>query len=178
MVFIDGSNLFWAQKRWRQLANRPDYKMDIKKLVNKLVGDRFLVRPYFYCAIGVPPSPQQVKFHQKLRYSGITVVTKPLKKRGNKWAEKGVDVALVTDMLGMAFRNAYDVAIVVSGDKDLEGAIEEVKRLGKRVEVASFEHSISEDTKLLADRFISIDKIMDEIRLEQQKEEKGFTKIL
>ena len=168
MVFIDGSNLFWAQKRWRVLSQRPNYKIDIPKLVGKLVGDRFLVRPYFYCAIGVPPNPGQVKFHHRLKYCGITVVAKPLRKRGNKWVEKGVDVALVTDFLGMAFRNAYDVAILVSGDKDLEGAIEEVKRLGKRVEVAAFEHSIGEDLKMLADRFISLDEIADEIELREE----------
>ena len=162
MVFIDGSNLFWSCRRH---PIDPTFRLDVIKLIEKLVRDRFLVRPYYYSAIGVPPSVGQVKFHHKLSYSGITVVTRPLRRRGATWTEKGVDVALVTDLLAMAYRNVYDVAIIVSGDKDFEGAIDEVKRLGKRVEVACFNHVISEDLKMKADRFIPLDDLGDDIKL-------------
>jgi len=166
MVFIDGSNLFWTSRRWLQ---KQGFRVDILKLVSKLVEGRSLVRPYFYCGEGVPPSEGQTKFHHKLKYSGINVVTRPLRRRGDKWVEKGVDVALVTDMLGMAFRNVYDVAILVSGDRDLAQAIDEVKRLGKRVEIASFDYSIAEEMKMLADRFISLDKIADDIEMSSEE---------
>jgi uncharacterized LabA/DUF88 family protein len=162
MVFIDGSNLFWSCRRH---PIEPNFRVDILKLINSLVGDRFLIRPYYYTAIGVPPSVGQVKFHHKLSYNGVTVVTRPLRRRGNAWTEKGVDVALVTDLLAMAYRNVYDVAIIVSGDKDFEGAIDEVKRLGKRIEVACFNHVISEELKMKGDRFISLDDLGNEIRL-------------
>lgn len=162
MIFIDGSNLFWTARRW---SLRQGFRIDVLKLVSKLANDRFLVRPYFYAGEGVPPSEGQMKFHHKLKYSGINVVTRPLRKRGDKWVEKGVDVALVTDMLGMAFRNVYDIAILVSGDRDLAQAVEEVKRLGKRVEIVSFEYAIAEEMKMLADRFISLDQLADEIGL-------------
>lgn len=166
MVFIDGSNLLWTAKRWQR---HPGFKVDIIKLIKKLVDGRFLVRPNFYCGEGVPPSKGQLKFHHKLRYSGINVVTRPLRRRGKKWVEKGVDVALVTDLLGMAFRNAYDTAIVVSGDGDLTQSIKEVKQLGKKVEIASFKYSIPEDMKMLADRFISLDDIADDIQLQRKE---------
>ncbi len=162
MIFIDGSNLFWSARKWNK---KPNFRVDVLKLVKFLSLDRFLVRPYFYCGIGVPPSPGQVKFHHKLKYSGISVVTRPLRRRGTKWVEKGVDVALVTDMLGMAFRNVYDIAVLVSGDRDLAQAVDEVKRLGKRVEIASFGYTIAEEMKMLADRFISLDEVADEIGL-------------
>ena len=162
MIFIDGSNLFWACRR---IPGHPDYKIDILKLIDRLNEARSLVRPYYYCAIGVPPNPSQVRFHHKLRYSGVTVKTKPLRRRGGGWVEKGVDVALVIDLLSMAYRNAYDVAIVVSGDKDFEGAIEEVKRLGKRIELASFDHVVSEDLKMMADKYISLSEMIDELKL-------------
>jgi len=78
---------------------------------------------------------------------------------------------LVTDMLSMAFKNAYDVAILVSGDNDYVGAVEEIKRLGKRVEIASFEHNIKDNTKfispdlkMIADKFISLDQLKDQIK--------------
>jgi len=171
MVFMDGSNIFRTAK-----AIRPNLLVDYAKLLKELVGSRNLIRAYFYSGIKVPPQEKQIKFHHRLKYQGITVVTKPLRQRTTTcpnckqahvgFVEKGVDVALVTDMLGMAFKNAYDSAILVSADKDYEGAIEEVKRLGKRIEIAAFEHAISEDMKMLADRpFISLTQILDRIEV-------------
>jgi uncharacterized LabA/DUF88 family protein len=161
MIFIDGSNLFWSCRRH---PDKEGYKVDVIQLIEKLTDGRRLIRPYYYTGIGVPPSEGQVKFHHKLSYQGVSVVSRPLRKRDDDWTEKGVDVALVTDLLAMAFRNVYDTAIIVSGDKDFENAIDEVKRLGKRVEVACFNHVISEDLKMKADRFIPLDDFAEEIR--------------
>lgn len=170
MVFIDGSNLFWACKTL-------SFKIDLKKLVDVLVDGRNLVRPCYYCAIPGNPSQKQVNFYRKLKYLGFYVVSKQLKIRKDKsgksiFVEKGVDVALVTDMLSMAFRNAYDVAVLVSGDDDYIGAVEEIKRMGKRVEIASFEYNleknqrfISSDLKMSADKFTSLDEIKDKIAM-------------
>ena len=161
MIFIDGSNMFHSIKRFKT-----GYRLDYEKLVKHLVRDRNLVRPYYYCSIGVPPRPQQINFLKKLRTLRFTVVDKPLKKRGETYVEKGVDVALVTDLLSMAYKNAYDVAIVVSGDKDVQGAIEEVKRSGKRVEVAAFGSATSEDMKTCGDDFVDLESIADQIQLQ------------
>ena len=169
MIFIDGSNLFWACKTI-------SFKIDFEKLKNVLADGRYLIRPFYYCAIPEKPNTKQVNFLRMLRYLGFEVVTKTLKRRISSdgrifFVEKGVDVALVTDMLSMAFKNAYDVAVLVSGDNDYIRAVEEIKRLGKRVEIASFEHNpedntkfISADLKMVADKFISLDKIKDKIR--------------
>ena len=169
MVFIDGSNLFWA---CRELS----FKIDLKKLVDELVKGRSLLRPCYYCAIPEHPGEKQMNFHRMLKYLGFRVVTKTLKTRLDKsgkvaHVEKGVDVALVTEMLSMASKNAYDVAILVSGDNDYIGAVEEIKSMGKRVEIASFErlpnkneNLISADLKMSADFFWSLDEIKDKIK--------------
>lgn len=169
MIFIDGSNLFWACKML-------SFKIDFEKLKKVLTGERYLIRPFYYCAIPENPEGKQMNFLRMLRYLGFQVVPKKLKRRISNdekiiFVEKGVDVALVTDMLSMAFKNAYDIAVLVSGDNDYIGAVEEIKRLGKRVEVASFEHNpkddtrfISADLKMVADKFISLDEIKDEIK--------------
>jgi uncharacterized LabA/DUF88 family protein len=52
--------------------------------------------------------------------------------------EKGVDVALVIDMLTGAFEGQYDTAILVSSDGDFRPAVEAVRRYGKRVEYLYF----------------------------------------
>lgn len=48
-------------------------------------------------------------------------------------AEKGVDAALVTDLLSLAWQRAYDVAVLVSGDADYIPAVEYVQAQGLKV---------------------------------------------
>lgn len=55
-------------------------------------------------------------------------------------AEKGVDAALVTDLLSLAWQNAYDVAILLSGDADYIPAIEYVQSQGLKVINAAWPH--------------------------------------
>ena len=197
MVFIDGSNIFWAS-RARGL------RIDYLKLTKLLVGsNRRLVRPYFYCAVGVPPKLNQIRFHDKLKYSGFTVITKSLRRRVSKarlvavfdpqdgeWKgqktkqlvkvekdeEKGVDVALVTDMLSMAYKNAYDTAILVGGDEDYLSTVENIKQIPKRVEIAAFSDNdtqtpqrwtstICRDMIMAADQFYPLEKLIKQIKL-------------
>lgn len=47
--------------------------------------------------------------------------------------EKGTDVNIATYMLSLAFHNAYDSAMLVSGDSDYLPVIEQIKRLGKNI---------------------------------------------
>lgn len=47
--------------------------------------------------------------------------------------EKGVDTAIITDMLSLAWENAYDVAILVSSDADLVPGVERLQEKGLKV---------------------------------------------
>ena len=47
--------------------------------------------------------------------------------------EKGVDTAIVTDLLSLAWEGAYDVAILVSGDSDLVPGVERLQEKGLKV---------------------------------------------
>ncbi len=77
--------------------------------------------------------------------------------------QKGIDVALVTELLRMAREGVYDSAIVVSGDNDYKNAIECVKSMGKRVEVASFKKALGSDLKEVADKLIFLDNFLAKI---------------
>ncbi|MEW5702914.1 MAG: NYN domain-containing protein [Candidatus Zixiibacteriota bacterium] len=57
--------------------------------------------------------------------------------------EKCVDIALATHMVQMAATNAYDIGIGVMGDEDFRPALQLVRRLGKRVAIASIKSSCS-----------------------------------
>jgi len=118
---------------------------------------------------------EQESFFKKLERLGFEVEIKTLKvrekickscgQRQKAYIEKGVDVALITDLLAFGFRDGYDTAIIVSGDNDFLGAINEVKRLPKRVEIAAFSDSISEETQRKADAFVQLEKMAERIRM-------------
>lgn len=47
--------------------------------------------------------------------------------------EKGVDAAIVTDLLSLAWQNAFDVAVLLSSDADFVPAVERVQERGLKV---------------------------------------------
>ena len=148
MIFVDGSNLFYSQERYRK-----GYRIDLLKFIEYLSKDRDKIRTYYFASTKVPPVKQQTAFFDKLQYEGIQIETKPL--RNNK--EKGIDVALVTRFLSLGFKNAYDTAIIVSGDKDYVSAVDEMKSVGKKVEVACFANCLGDELHKHCDRLIKID---------------------
>jgi uncharacterized LabA/DUF88 family protein len=166
MIFIDGSNLFATAERLN-----PPVRVDILKLRDLLIAGRRHVRTFFFGSISTPPRESQLNFLEKLRTFRIEVVTKELKYRGQDpegrpiFVEKGIDVALVTTMLSMSYGNAFDVAIIVGGDQDYMQAVEEVKRAGKRVEIAFFGHATGREFRYSGDSFLSLDEKIDQIRL-------------
>ena len=83
-----------------------------------------------------------------------------MEPRGDTWEEKGVDTRLVADMVFMAARDLYDVAILVSGDGDLAFAAQAVKDLGKHVENSYFKKGRSQHLIKACDAFIEL-KVKD-----------------
>lgn len=56
----------------------------------------------------------------------------------DRTVEKGVDTAIVTDMLQHAWDNTYDVGVLMSGDRDFIPAVQFLNRKGKKIVHASF----------------------------------------
>jgi uncharacterized LabA/DUF88 family protein len=56
----------------------------------------------------------------------------------NGSVEKGVDTAIATDMIRLAWEEAYDVAILATSDADLIPAVEFIDLKGRRVVQAGF----------------------------------------
>ncbi len=159
MIFIDGSNLF---HRLRKLGIRIDYG----KLRDCLVGGRNLIHAFYFCSLPPGPKQTQVDFLAKLRSLGFEVKTYPLRQRGETLIEKGVDVALATEVLVQAFQRNFDVGVLVTGDEDFKGIVGEAKRLGRKIEIAAFGSSASRDFQQCGNRFIPLDDIVDKIRVE------------
>ncbi len=166
MIFIDGSNIFHGL---RYLNIRIDYS----RLVDFLRENRRVVRTYYYTAVpqdrdvrkGTPEWEslvRQKRFLDELSLSGIKVKLARLRKLpSGEFIEKEVDIMLATDMLSLAFQNAYDTAILVSGDSDFIYTVEEIQRIGKRVENATFKKTSSYQLRKTCDRFLLLDEFLD-----------------
>lgn len=141
-VFVDGSNLYFAIKDG---LHRQDI-IDVEKLANKLTKGRQLVRIYYYHVPRLEGEPETARRHQaflnRLGYVDYLqlrlgrLVPRLLKLRCQSCGkdiehtthiQKGVDTRIVVDMVGLALLDAYDVAILVSGDADLAEAVNFIK---------------------------------------------------
>jgi hypothetical protein len=110
-------------------------------------------RAYYYtCADGDANRLTEIK--ERLWSLGFhpEVFHKP---RGQK--AKGVDICMAKDILSHAFLGNYDVAVIVAGDKDYLPLVEEVKRIGKRVVLWFVNTGLSNELRLAADEFVSMD---------------------
>jgi len=162
MIFIDGPNLYGQLKQLGQ-------KVDYFKLVKELAEGRRLIRTYMYVTYNPRDEEEKRKMVSFIRVledgGGFNVKAIPKRFRNGRWIEKGTDVSLVTDMLTLAYNDAYDTAILVSGDTDFVEAVRAVKARGKKVEVAMFSNAVGEELKRIADRFVPLEYIMNRVRL-------------
>lgn len=77
---------------------------------------------------------------------------------GGEPIEKAIDVRLATDMLTRAYKDHFDVAILVSGDNDFTDLVQAVKDQGKHVEAALFDPpTSSRQLREAADKVTVID---------------------
>jgi len=182
MIFIDGSNIFHGLRYL-------NIKIDYGRLVEFLRENRRVIRTYYYTAVpqdkdvkkGTPEWEslvRQKRFLDELSLSGIKVKVARLRKLpSGEFLEKEVDIMLATDMLSLAFQNAYDTAILVSGDSDFLYTVEEIQRIGKRVENATFKKTSSYQLRKTCDRFVLLDNFIDRFTYDETPvmyEETGF----
>jgi uncharacterized LabA/DUF88 family protein len=141
-IFIDGSNLYNGMR-----DNVSSTRVNLQELIRQLKGDRELVRTYYYNAPLTDDyesdlrEGQQRFFESLRRIPYVTVRLGRLHRRHDgSLVEKGIDVAIAVESLSLAYDNAYDVALLVSGDGDYVELVEAIKRRGKHVECAMFKN--------------------------------------
>jgi uncharacterized LabA/DUF88 family protein len=163
MIFVDGSNLYHSLKNTFQRTD-----IDMGKFCEKLLEGRRLKRVYYYNAIvGQKEEPERFASQEKF-FDSVKQVPYLEMRLGRLvytpgWPsvppyEKGIDIMLTTDLLTHSFKGNYDVAILVAGDTDYVGAIQQVKNNGQNVEVALFGRpTTSQALRDVADRIIDVD---------------------
>jgi len=131
VAFFDGQNLYHCAKNCFGYTY-PNY--DVLKLAQAACQQSFtgcsLAEVRFYTGV-VPRAEDRFWhdfWHAKLRamgQQGIYTFTRPT--RNGK--EKGIDVRIALDVIRMAHRNQYDIAIVFSQDQDLSEAASEIRTI-------------------------------------------------
>ena len=159
IVFIDYSNFHQALNRLTK-GDFPDRKrFDFKRFVETLTQGKDLIKAYFVCSSGPNSGTGQQRFFDWLDGQEFFYV-KHFERKSNEQGEqreKQVDVYLATQVVALAYENAYDIAIIVSGDEDYVPAIEIVQQKGKVVVAVSSAALLSDLLRRKADRVSLID---------------------
>ncbi len=153
-IFIDGSNLFYA-------ALQLGIEIDYSKLLYRLTGGSRLLRSFFYTGVDRTNEKQQ-GFLLWMRRNGYRVIAKDLVQLPDGSKKANLDVEIAVDM--MALVGSYDTAVLVSGDGDLAYAVDAVSYRGARVEVVSLRSMTSDSLINVADRYIDLDQIKEDIQ--------------
>jgi uncharacterized LabA/DUF88 family protein len=153
-IFIDGSNLFYA-------ALQLGIEIDYTKLLCRLTAGSRLLRSFFYTGVDRTNEKQQ-GFLLWMRRNGYRVIAKDLVQLPDGSKKANLDVEIAVDM--MALVGSYDTAVLVSGDGDLAYAVDAVSYRGVRVEVVSLRSMTSDSLINVADRYIDLESVKEDIQ--------------
>jgi uncharacterized LabA/DUF88 family protein len=153
-IFIDGSNLFYA-------ALQLGVEIDYTKLLYRLTAGARLLRAFFYTGVDRTNEKQQ-GFLLWMRRNGYRVIAKDLAQLPDGSKKANLDVEIAVDL--MALVGSFDTAVLVSGDGDLAYAVDAVSYRGARVEVVSLRSMTSDSLINVADRYIDLDQIREDIQ--------------
>ncbi len=163
IIFIDARNIKSSQETYNK-ENKDNFIFGYREMMNFFNNKYHVIRGYFYD--GAPHVSQQSYerqgFYNAIRNLGITLRLKELNQKHP--TQKGVDIYLTSDMISLAYENAYDVAVILSGDGDYTALVELVKSKGKKVWVVAFSNSISQNLRNCADKVMLIDKMLSTFR--------------
>ena len=166
MIFIDGSNFYYSLR-----CSFSNTKIDFEKFCNFLSENDDLIKiKYYNSPLNMDDDEEAYKKQQKFfdylfEVPLIDVYFGRLEKRSNgKKAEKGVDVKLAVDLVVNAYKDNYDIAILVSNDPDFIPAIQEAKELGKQVINVSFPKTKSYHLNKVCSKTIKVNDISEYLR--------------
>jgi uncharacterized LabA/DUF88 family protein len=165
MVLVDGSNVFHSLKRHGWKMNYQEFKNLLCEISEATDSDCTYV--YYGSRPANTPSKQK-NFLFYLQHLGFDLRISVLKERHGESKEKGVDADIVNDLNTILNEGGCQTVVLVGGDKDFQGTLEKLKSKKIKIILASFEDSTSFEMRLIAHKFVSLDKSRD--RLEVKKE--------
>lgn len=148
MIFVDGQNLFHSAREAFGYTF-PNY--DVRALASKVCSTQSweLERIHFYT--GVPDTGDDAQWHGfwsskllSMSRQGVRVFSRPLRYRNRlvtlpdgtqhsflSGEEKGIDVRIALDVIRIAHRKEFDVAVIFSQDQDLSEVADEIRVISR-----------------------------------------------
>ena len=157
-VFIDAANIELSAKDLK-------FKVDYKKLSDWLKKQVNLEYIGFYTVRF--DTKEHDAFLTFLKRTGYKLITKPIKlikdrRSGGHLRKANFDVEIAVDAMKQLDR--LDACIIFSGDSDFNYLIKELKKMGKKVVVASLKYHVSRELVESADFYLDLDKIKGAIQ--------------
>ncbi len=162
IIFIDNSNIFQGFRKY-------NIKADYEKLKEIITKGRRLQDIFLYEGVVYPMSPEKKKWYDDLSsHSGYVIKASFDKIAGNETIEKKVDIQMAIDIISLAYENAYDTAVLVSGDGDFVPVVYKVKELGKNMELWAFQYSLANALRdeLEPGKIYFLDDILSKVSME------------
>ncbi|OYT40717.1 NYN domain-containing protein [Candidatus Pacearchaeota archaeon ex4484_26] len=168
-IFIDGNNFYFGLKKI-YLDDFKATRFNFERFCNFIAKDRKIVKIYYYNAPldrtkDLEKYRSQQRFFENLKKipKFKVVLCKLLKRRikGTKqhyYVLKEDDIHMAGDLIKGAFKDFYDIAILVSGDGDFVPAVKIVREEGKKVENIYFKKSASTNLRKNCDKSFMLRK--------------------
>jgi uncharacterized LabA/DUF88 family protein len=177
MIFIDGENLVMryqdmVKKGWEARTDEvlyiPDSVIWQSTFSQGIAMNEVLRATYYTYVIGdsdkvtrVENAIKNLQFNKHRNSTLPSQITPQVFKKENRSAKgKGVDIALVVDMLSHVHADNIDAVMLLSGDGDYAPLIREVQRCGKQCYVSAFSLGLNPRLPIIADSFNSLDSSM------------------
>lgn len=165
IIFIDARNIKSSQDNFNK-QYKDNFVFGYREMMRFFSTKYDVIRGYFYD--GASHESQQtfkrIGFYNELRNLGITLRLKEIDVTSPNASQKGVDIFLTSDMISLAYEDAYDIAVILSGDGDYTALVDLVKSKGKKVWVVSFEESLSHSLRNCADKILLINRMLPTFR--------------
>ncbi|MFX0155937.1 MAG: NYN domain-containing protein [Candidatus Hodarchaeota archaeon] len=161
IIFIDNSNIFKGFQKYKVIV-------DYEKLKNIITRGRKLQNIFLYEGVVYPMSPEKKKWYKELNLRSGYITKVSFDKIATSGAiEKKVDIKIAIDAISLAYEDAYDTAVLVSGDGDFVPVIKKLKELNKSVEIWAFRYSLANALKeeLQEQKINYIDDILNNLRI-------------
>lgn len=154
-VFIEGSNIYFAQKK---MGKWLDW-LKVKKYLDKLYDVKHI---YYY--VGVRKNDVKIlPFLRKLKRISFTIIRKQVKiivdEIGRKIEKANFDVEITADILQIL--QQVDAVVLFSGDSDFHYLARLIRQHGKQLFVYSSRRTLSWELKLAADKYFFLEDLLD-----------------
>ncbi len=164
-VLVDVQNLYYSAK------NMYSSHVSYKSLLSLAVGGRILTRAIAY----VIRTPQRLEetFFEAINTSGFEVKEKNLQVFADGAVKGDWDLGIAMDAIRLGHK--VDSIILCSGDGDYAPVVNYLQQaLGCLVEVVAFKRTANKELTEIADDFVDLDEMKDQVLFKPTPKRKPF----